>query len=83
MYCLFLVSETGDDVGRTWPKDAKCSAPEIELSVGTVHVASFAFQAIGMTNEQMASVSQCAHQPFDSRPCALLPPLPAEGQVRR
>ena len=60
MYCLFLVSETGDDVGRTWPKDAKCSAPEIELSVGTVHVASFAFQALGMTNEQMASVSQFA-----------------------
>ena len=34
----FLVSETGDDIGRTWPRDARCSAPEIELSVFTVHV---------------------------------------------
>ena len=32
-------------------------APKTELPVGTVHVASFAFQAFVVTNEQMTSAS--------------------------
>ena len=39
----------------------RCSAPDIELSVGTVHIASFAFQPLVMTNGQMT-----IHQPPDS-----------------
>ena len=66
----FLVFETGDDVGRTWSRDAKCSAPEIEVSVGTVHVAGFACQTLVVTNEQMALLSQVVHQLPNGRPCA-------------
>ena len=39
-------------------------APEIELSVGTVHVASLAFQALFVTNEKMTLVSLFLHQPL-------------------
>ena len=53
----FLVSELGDDVDCTWPWNARVSFPEIELSVGTVHIASFAIQTL-VANEQGALLSQ-------------------------
>ena len=42
--CLFLF--------LNW--DTRCSVLKTEVSVGTVHVASFAFQALVVTNEQVA-----------------------------
>ena len=47
----FLVSELGHDFGCTWPLDTRSSVPETNLSVGTVHVASSAFQTSVVTNE--------------------------------
>ena len=72
----FPVSETGDDVGRTGPREANCSAPQLELSVDTVHVASFACQALFVTNEHMTLVRQFIYQLPDRRLCTL-PPLSA------
>ena len=60
----------GDDCGRTWPRDTRSSVPESELSVGAVHVASFAFQTLVVTNKQVPLLSQFAHQLPNGRPCA-------------
>ena len=65
----FLVSELRDDFGRTWPRDTKSSVPETELSVGAVHVASFAFQTLVVTNEQVILLSQFVHQLPNGNPC--------------
>ena len=70
----FLVSEVGDHFGRAWPRNTRCSVPEIEVSVGTVHVASFAFQTLVVTNEQMSLLSQFLHLLPNGRPCACSPP---------
>ena len=40
------------------------------LSVGTVHVASIAFEALSVTDEQMTLLRQSVYQPPDGRPCA-------------
>ena len=45
------------------------SVPEAELSVGTVHVASFASQTLVVTSEQVALLSQFVNQLLDGRPC--------------
>ena len=66
----FLVSEFGDDFSRTWPRDTKSSVPETELPVGAVHVASFAFQTLAVTNEQVAFLSQFLLQLPNGSPCA-------------
>ena len=72
----FLVCETGDDVRRTWPRDTRCSAPEIELYVGTVHVAGFAFQALVMTKRTNSSVSFPVADHVHAPPPACPPRLP-------
>ena len=54
----FLVTKTGNDISCTRTKDTQCSAPEYELSLGTVHVAGLALQALFVTNEQMTFESQ-------------------------
>ena len=65
-----LVPELGDDFGCTLPRDIRSSVPEIEVSVGAVHVASSAFQTPVVTNEQVALLRQFVHHLPDGRPCA-------------
>ena len=85
--CLFLVSELGDDIGRTCPRDTRSSVPEIELSVGTVHVASFAFQAIVATNAVDLVPSDFAEPvrppAFQWQTLCTFPQLPPRVRVRR
>ena len=47
----FLVSELGDDLGCTLPRDTLSSVPETELFVGSVQVTSLAFQTSVVTDE--------------------------------
>ena len=47
----FLVSELGDDSGGTWPWNAGVTAPETEVSGGSVHIASLATQTFAVTDE--------------------------------
>ena len=64
----FLGSELGDDFGRTWLRDRRSWVPETELSVGAVHITSFAVQTPVVANEQVTLLSQFVHQHPNGRP---------------
>ena len=66
---LFLIWEM-NGFGGTWPRDTRSSVPEAELSVSAVHVASFAFQTLVVTNEQVTLLSQFVHQLRNGKPNA-------------
>ena len=57
MCCLFLFLKR-EMTSAAHGERHKVFCPEIELSVGTVHVASFAFQAFLVMDEQMTLVCQ-------------------------